>query len=189
MSWTRSAKSFASARVMSQEGFLRITKPSLSRVCFHSAVLTRPEQLLRADGQAVLLHEGLQPLDRANLALPLGPLEDDGHVVEALCGGAEALPAHGLCPGPEEILVAGVVHLVDQVGSSWSAADLTEDHLPLRGQVPLHVREAGSHAERPKDPAPQLETAHELRLLKLSHGDDDRLIHSSVRAMSGRGRY
>jgi hypothetical protein len=55
--------------------------------------------------------------------------------LEALIGGH---------PGPlaEEVDVAGVVHLVDEVGAAGAAADLAEDGLALGGEEPLHVGEA-----------------------------------------------
>jgi type I restriction enzyme R subunit len=135
-----------------------------------------------AGAQELLFHRpgagGAQPVaqagDAGDAALALGALEDDADVVLAVGVGLERLI--GGHPGPlaEQIDVAGVVHLIDQVGAARAAADLAEDGLALGGEEPLHVGEAAAHVEGLQHIAAQLDARLQARLGHVPHGDDDR---------------
>jgi hypothetical protein len=80
---------------------------------------------------AVLPHELAQAGDLGDPALAERPLEDDRDVV--LAGGRrlERAPARHPRPLAEQVDVAGVVHLIDEVRAARAAADLAEHHLAV----------------------------------------------------------
>src|SRR6185295_9912032 len=96
---------------------------------------------------AVALQELAQAIEPGDPAVALGALEDDRGVVLARRRGLEAAPAHGACPFAEQIDVAGVVHLIDEVRTAGATADLAEHDLAAGLAIPLHVGEAVAHAE------------------------------------------
>src|SRR4029077_13349637 len=68
-----------------------------------------------------------QALDARDAAAADRPLEDDAHVVLSRGGRLELLPGRHPRPFAEQVDVAGVVHLVDEVRAARAAADLAED--------------------------------------------------------------
>src|ERR1043166_4977882 len=132
------------------------------------------QQALFHDVLAVPVDELTQSVDPRDPALALGALEDDRGVVLANGWRLELAPAHRARPFPEQIDVAGVVHLIDQVCAAGPAADLTEHDVTVGLPEPLHVGEAVAHAERAEYLATELESGCELGLIEVAHRDDDR---------------
>jgi hypothetical protein len=106
------------------------------------------QELLGADPGVRPRQELFEAVDAGDAALAQGALEEDRHVVAALGAALKAAPAHGPGPLAEEVDVAGVVHLIDEVRAAGAAADLAEDHLAVGLEVPLHVGEARAHVQR-----------------------------------------
>jgi len=100
-------------------------------------------------------------------------LEDDAAVVLASRRRFERVPGCDARPFTEQIDVAGMVHLIDEVRAARAAADLAEDGLALRRIEPLHVREAAAHAEGAEHLPTEREALLDLRLLQVAHRDDD----------------
>ncbi len=104
--------------------------------------------------------------------------------------GAEVPLDHGLGPHPEQVPVGGVVHHVDGAGARGTGADLAEDHLAVVLAVPLHVGESGPETQRAEHIAPHRLPAGQPVDQSMSRSTTVcGLIHSWLRACSGRGRY
>ncbi len=103
------------------------------------------------------------PDDARDAPLPLRPLEHHAHVVAAGGGDIDRQPADRAGPVHEEVdVVRPVVH-VDEVPAAVAARHLPEHDLAVRLPVPLHVGEAGVHAQDPQDVGAELDAFGELR--------------------------
>ena len=127
---------------------------------------------------------------RVMLPSPQRALEHDADVVLARRVGLELPEARHPRPLAEEIDVARVVHLIDEVRAARAAADLAEHGLALRREVPLHVREAVAHAERAEHLAAERDARLRASACCMSRTVMmTGLIHSTLRISSGFGRY
>jgi hypothetical protein len=134
-----------------------------------------------------------RPTMRRIAPLPPRPLVDVGHVEAAARRAPPKLPkTDRLRPASEDVDVAGVVHLVDLVRAGRSAADLAENRFAARraGTTPC-ARSRCSKLERREHPlAPSRRPRPAAARRPGSRSATTcGLIHSFVRATSGRGRY
>lgn len=137
-----------------------------------ASVCADGEELFGADPLAEALFVGFESVDGADVAFALGAFEDDGGVVDAACIGGKVFPTDDSCPFTEQIDIAGIIHLVDEVCASWSAADLAEDDFAVGFVIPLHVGKACSHAEGFENAFAEFDASADLGLVEICDGDD-----------------
>src|SRR5688572_12278465 len=106
------------------------------------------KQALFDDPIAAFAQEVAEAFDARDATAAECALEDDASVVLARSARLELAMTRDARPFAEQIDVARVVHLIDDVRAARTAADLAEDRFALRREEPLHVREAIAHAER-----------------------------------------
>ena len=132
------------------------------------------EQALLDDVLAAVAHELAEAGDAGDAAAAQRALEDDRGVVLPRGRRLELPPARDAGPLAEQIDVAGVVHLIDEVRAAGAAADLAEHDLAVGLLEPLHVREAAAHAEGAQHLLTEGDAVGDGGLREVAHGDDDR---------------
>lgn len=132
------------------------------------------EKLFGADPLSEALFVGIKSVYSADRAFALCAFEDDGGVVEAAGGCGKVFVTDSAGPFAEQIDIAGVVHLIDEMRSARSTADLAKDDFAVGLVVPFHVRKARAHAESFENAFAEFDASADLGLVEIGDCDDHR---------------